>query len=187
MKKDEERDAASKELLQRRMEETQDSIEATVSEIKETVEDRVRVVKKTLGGVAEWRQQFGKEPVVWSLGTLAAGFALGYTLGYAHKNARKKSDKRTEIGTFVDDIVAELSDVGNDLIMPRLNRNISRLFGIDFSSVLEEMKKSRTSPSARRSLPAAHRTSGAARRTSGAARRTSHLPRAAKTRKSKPR
>lgn len=124
--------------LQRRMEETRESISETVAEIKETVEDQYTSVKETISGVAEWREQFQKEPLVWSLGALTAGFALGYTLGYAHKTARGGS-KKSEIAAFADSVVDELSRVGGSLIMPALNNNIKQLFGFDFSDLLEEV------------------------------------------------
>jgi hypothetical protein len=130
----------TKAELQRRMEEARESISATVSEIKGTVEDQYESVKETIGGVAEWRDQFQKEPLVWSLGALAAGFALGYTLGYAHKNTAASGRKQSEIAAFADSLVDELSTVSNSLIMPTLNDNIRQLFGFDFSNVLEEIK-----------------------------------------------
>ena len=130
----------TKAELQRRMEEARESISATVAEIKETVEDQYETVKETIGGVAEWRDQFQKEPLVWSLGALAAGFALGYTLGYAHKNTAGSGRKQSEIAAFADSLVDELSGVSNSLIMPTLNNRIRQLFGFDFSNLLEEIK-----------------------------------------------
>src|SRR3954463_5000971 len=87
-------DTPSKRQLQRQMEKTRESVAETVSEIKETVNEQVAVAKSTVAGVLDYREEFQKEPLVWSLGALSAGFALGYTMGYAHKEtkgARKKS------------------------------------------------------------------------------------------------
>jgi len=64
----------SKEELQRRMDVARDSISNTVSEIKETVANQVQVVKDTL----DWREQFKRRPVVWSVGALGVGFFVGY-------------------------------------------------------------------------------------------------------------
>ena len=64
----------SKEELQRRMDVARDSISNTVSEIKETVANQVQVVKDTL----DWREQFKRRPVVWSVGALGVGFLVGY-------------------------------------------------------------------------------------------------------------
>jgi len=66
----------SKEELQRRMNQARDSISNTVTEIKETVANQVQAVKDTL----DWREQFKKRPVVWSVGAAGTGFALGWCL-----------------------------------------------------------------------------------------------------------
>src|SRR5215216_1649059 len=117
--------------LQRRMEETRESISETVAEIKETVEDQYDTVKETVSGIAGWREGFQNEPLVWSMGALAAGFALGYTLGYAHKNT-KTTGKQSEIAAFADSLVDELSVVGKSMVMPTLNSRVRQLFGFDF-------------------------------------------------------
>jgi hypothetical protein len=64
----------SKEELQRRMDVARDSISNTVSEIKDTVAHQVQVVKDTL----DWREQFKRRPVAWSVGALGVGFFVGY-------------------------------------------------------------------------------------------------------------
>jgi hypothetical protein len=133
----------SKAELQRRMEATRESISATVSEIKETVEDQYESVKQTVSGITEWREQFLKEPLVWSLGALAAGFALGYTLGYAHKNTKAARGKQSEIAAFADSVIDELSAVGNSMVMPALNSRVRQLFGFDVSEVLGEIESAR--------------------------------------------
>src|ERR1041385_7397497 len=66
----------SKEELQRRMNQARDSISNTVTEIKETVANQVQAVKDTL----DWREQFKKRPVAWSLGAAGVGFATGYCI-----------------------------------------------------------------------------------------------------------
>src|SRR6188474_170651 len=93
----------SKEQLQRQMEKTRESLAETVNEIKETVDHEVRAVKKTVSGVLDYREEFQKEPLVWSLGALSAGFALGYTVGYAHK--KTKGSKQTPVIAFADSMV----------------------------------------------------------------------------------
>ena len=64
----------SKEELQRRMDQARDSISNTVTEIKETVANQVQAVKETL----DWREQYKRRPVAWSLGAAGVGFLLGY-------------------------------------------------------------------------------------------------------------
>jgi hypothetical protein len=129
----------TKAQLQRRMEETRESISQTVEEIKESVTEQYETVKDTVSGVLDYREQFQKDPLVWSVGALSAGFALGYTLGYAHKNAHAAGHKHSPLASFADSLVDELSTVGQSLVMPTLNLKIKELFGFDFSELLEEM------------------------------------------------
>lgn len=121
------------------MEEARASISQTVEEIKDTVEDQYESVKETVSGVLDYREQFQKDPIVWSVGALSAGFALGYTLGYAHKNTKPAGRKRSDVAAFADTLVDELSTVGNSLVMPSLNAKIKQLFGFDLSDMLEEI------------------------------------------------
>ena len=129
----------AKAELQRQMNEARDSISQAVEEIKETVEGQYEAVKRTVNGVLAWRDQFQKDPIVWSVGALAAGFALGYTLGYTHKTVGRPRGSRSEVAAFADSLIEELSAVGNSLVMPSLNSKIRELFGFDFSDMLEEI------------------------------------------------
>jgi len=70
---------ASKEALQRRMEEARDSISNTVTEIKETVTQQYETVKDAL----DWREHFKKQPVAWTLGAAGVGFFVGYGIAAA--------------------------------------------------------------------------------------------------------
>jgi hypothetical protein len=87
VKEDLTEESATKEELQRRLDETRDSISHTVSEIKETVANQVQAVKETL----DWREQFKKRPVAWSVGAAGVGFSLGYCIA-----AYIKGDERSE-------------------------------------------------------------------------------------------
>ena len=127
----------SKRELQRQMERTRESLAETVDEIKETIDQEVSAVKKTVTGVLDYREEFQKEPLVWSLGALSAGFALGYTLGYAHKNT--KGGKQTAVIAFADSMVEEMSTLGKGLVMPALDAKIKELFGFEFSELLEQV------------------------------------------------
>jgi hypothetical protein len=138
----------SKRQLQRQMEQTRESLSETVSEIKQTVDHEVRAVKKTVSGVLDYREQFQKEPLVWSLGALSAGFALGYTVGYAHKNT--KGGKQAPVIAFADSMVEELSMVGNAMVLPALDAKIKELFGFEFSELLTQMKQTKKSPARKR-------------------------------------
>jgi hypothetical protein len=129
----------AKAELQRQMHEARDSISQAVEEIKETVEGQYEAVKRTVDGVLTWRDQFQKDPIVWSVGALAAGFALGYTLGYTHKTVGRPRGSRSEVAAFADSLIDELSAVGNSLVMPSLNSKIKELFGFDFLDMLKEI------------------------------------------------
>jgi hypothetical protein len=128
----------SKAALQRQMEVTRDSLAETVKEIKETVSDQYESAKETVNGVANFREQFQNEPLVWSLGALSAGFALGYTTGYAHKEMNG-SGKHSEVSAFANSMIQEVSTVGKTLVMPTLNLRIKELFGVDFSDFLSQV------------------------------------------------
>jgi hypothetical protein len=131
-------EAPSKREIQRQMEQTRESVSETIEEIKDTVNQQVAVAKKTVSNVLDFREQFQNEPLVWSLGTLSAGFALGYTMGYAHKET-KGSKSKSQVAAFTNSLVEELSVVGNSVVMPTLNARVKELFGFDFAEVLESI------------------------------------------------
>lgn len=127
----------TKRELERQMERTRESLAETVGEIKETVEQEYQSVRQTVSGVLDYREQFQKEPLVWSLGALSAGFALGYTVGYAHKNTKR--GKQSQLVAFADSMVEELSTMGQGVVIPVLSEKIRELFGFDFSELLKDV------------------------------------------------
>ena len=144
----------SKQQLQKQMEKTRQSVSETVGEIKETVNEQIAVAKQTVTGVLNYREEFQKEPLVWSLGALSAGFALGYTMGYAHRET-KGARKKSEVAAFANSMVEELSAVGNSLVMPALNARIKELFGFDFGDALDSIgKANKRSPKRKRTKKA---------------------------------
>jgi hypothetical protein len=126
----------TKRELERQMERTRESLAETVGEIKETVEHEYQSVRQTVSGVLDYREQFQKEPLIWSLGALSAGFALGYTVGYAHKNTKRG---KSQLAAFADSMVDELSTMGQGLVIPVLSEKIRELFGFDFSDLLKDI------------------------------------------------
>jgi hypothetical protein len=134
----------SKQQLQRQMARTRESLAETVGEIKETVQQEVKMVKKGVSSVLDYRKEFQKDPIVWSLGALSAGFALGYTVGYAHKNT--KGGKQNQVTAFADTMVEQLSTMGQGLVLPALDAKISELFGFKFSAMLEQVGNEKRSP-----------------------------------------
>ena len=69
---------ATKEQLQRRMEEARESITQTVSEIKETVATQYQNVRDAL----DWREHYRRRPLAFSLSALGVGFLAGYGFGH---------------------------------------------------------------------------------------------------------
>ena len=142
-KSDEENlDTLTKKELQQQMAKTRESVSETVDEIKQTVSRQYEAAKQTVEGVLDYRREFQKEPLVWSLGALSAGFALGYTMGYAHKETKGGKNK-SELLAFTNSLVDELSVVGNSFVMPALNARISEMFGFNFSDALNSIGKAK--------------------------------------------
>lgn len=159
----------SKEQLQRQMARTRESLAETVGEIKETVEQQVDIVKEGVSGVLNYREEFQKDPLVWSLGALSAGFALGYTIGYAHKNT--KGGKRSQATAFADTMIEQLSGVGQGLVLPALDAKISELFGFDFSAMLGQVAGKAKAPDKKKTRSAPSRTGVAKKKKTPARKR----------------
>ncbi len=87
----------SKEELQLRMEEARDSITQTVTEIKETVVHQYENVKDAL----DWREQFKKRPVAWSLGAAGVGFCVGYCVASTLKGDESQPSQYVRAGQHV--------------------------------------------------------------------------------------
>ena len=79
----------SKEELQLRMEEARDSITQTVTEIKETVVHQYENVKDAL----DWREQFKKRPIAWSVGAAGVGFCVVYCIAATIKGQESESER----------------------------------------------------------------------------------------------
>src|SRR2546423_12992144 len=90
----------SQKELQRKIGQTRDSLRTTVEAIQDKAEQQYQTVKESVSEVLDYREEFQKEPVVWSLGALSAGFALGYTVGYSHKVANGSQD--SQFAKFTD-------------------------------------------------------------------------------------
>lgn len=139
---------AHKRGLQRQIKQTRDSLRDTVEQIQDTAEQKYQAVKKTVSDVLDYREEFQKEPVVWTLGALSAGFAAGYTVGYSHKLSKNK--KGSQFSHFADTVVNDLSDLGHRLVLPELNAKITELFGFNFGGFLQQIggngKHNRTKP-----------------------------------------
>ncbi|HMF56071.1 MAG TPA: hypothetical protein VK619_06905 [Pyrinomonadaceae bacterium] len=78
-------DDSTKAELQRRMEEARESITQTVSEIRDTVVNKYESVKETVSETLDWREQYRRRPIAWSVGAGAVGLLVGYSLASAFK------------------------------------------------------------------------------------------------------
>ena len=128
---------AHKKGLQRQIKRTRDSLRDTVEQIQDTAEQKYQAVKKTVSDVLDYREEFHKEPVVWTLGALSAGFAAGYAVGYSHKLTKNK--KGSQFANFADAAVNDLSRLGQRLVLPELNAKITELFGFNFGGFLQQI------------------------------------------------
>src|SRR5918997_2106483 len=72
---------ATKAELQRRMEEARESITQTVSEIKDTVTNQYQNVRESISQSLDWREQYRRRPVEFSIAALGVGFIVGYSVG----------------------------------------------------------------------------------------------------------
>ena len=70
----------TKAELQRRMEEARESITQTVTEIKDTVTNQYQAVRQSVTEALDWREQYRKRPIAWSVGAASVGFIVGYSV-----------------------------------------------------------------------------------------------------------
>ena len=76
-------DELTKAELQRRMEEARESITQTVSEIKDTVTTQYQNVRESISQSLDWREQYRRRPVEFSVAALGVGLIVGYSVGGA--------------------------------------------------------------------------------------------------------
>jgi len=164
--------------LQRRMEEAREDISQTVAEIKETVTDQYESVKETVTETLDWREQFRKHSVAWSLGALAIGYVVGSGLAASLTETPKKRGKRddgifSEIYAIGETLSDELTGVAQTILLPALAKKIKNTFGIDLSDKLLAAKPANrsTRPSKRTTKKSAAKKSGSKK--SGAKKRAS--------------
>jgi len=137
----------TKEELQQRVDVARESISQTVGEIRETVEDQYASVKTTVSGILNWREGFVREPLVWSVGALAAGFALGYTIGVG----RKRRGSSPALTAFTEGLMDELRIASESLPLATIDPHMRAVLGFDLSELLTEIRDEKR-PS-RRTVP----------------------------------
>jgi ElaB/YqjD/DUF883 family membrane-anchored ribosome-binding protein len=76
-------DELTKADLQRRMDEARESITQTVTEIKDTVTTQYQNVRESISQSLDWREQYRRRPVEFTVAALGVGLLLGYSVGGA--------------------------------------------------------------------------------------------------------
>jgi hypothetical protein len=94
---------ATKEELQRRMEEARESISQTVTEIKETVVSQYQNVRESINDTLDWREQYRRHTVPLTLGAAGAGVLLGYCVAAAVVGRGDDDDDYEEEADYAPD------------------------------------------------------------------------------------
>jgi hypothetical protein len=150
----------TKAELQRRMAEAREDISQTVEEIKETVTESYESVKETVAETLDWREQFRKHSVAWSIGALAVGYVVGSGIAASIRDATPQKKGRKS-GGLLDDVYAygemlaeEVSDVAQTILLPALGKKIKDKFGIDVSDKLTALGAAKSGARTRAKSPA---------------------------------
>lgn len=147
-------DDALKEQLQRRMEETRESIAQTVTEIKDTMTEKYDEVKQTVADTFDWREQFRSHPAEWSLAALSLGLLVGYKVSDALRDSEVFDGLYKELGSVSERLAGAASELGEGLVarladaedyvvpavagaaVPLLAGKLKEYLGLDLSDVL---------------------------------------------------
>ena len=177
----------SKAELQRRMEEAREDISQAVEDIKDTVTEQYESVKETVTETLDWRLQFRKHSVAFSLGALAVGYVVGSGLAAAlddatpKKKGRKSGGLLDEIFAFGENLADEFSDVAETVLLPALGKKIKDQFGIDVTDRLRALTpKKRTTRAASKGAAKKSPAKKAAAKKSASGKKHSPGKRAAK-------
>ncbi|HEX8557200.1 MAG TPA: hypothetical protein VF668_03810 [Pyrinomonadaceae bacterium] len=83
----------TKAELQRRMEEARESITQTVTEIKDTVVNQYQQVRENISDTLDWREQYRRHTLPFTLTAFAVGTFVGYTVAGAFKGGGGDGDE----------------------------------------------------------------------------------------------
>src|ERR671912_1488019 len=83
---------STKAQLQRQMEEARESITQTVTEIKDTVVTQYQQVKENISDTLDWREQYRRHTLPFTLTAFAVGTFAGYTVMGAFKGEGEGED-----------------------------------------------------------------------------------------------
>ncbi len=168
----------TKAELQRRMEEAREDISQTVEEIKDTVVEQYETVKETVTDALDWREQFRKHSVTFSLGALVVGYVVGNGLAASlHDTAPKKKGRKSsglfdEVYAVGEKLADEFSDVAQTVLLPALGKKIKDIFGLDVSDKLKGLLGTKSAASTRK-RPAKKAATKKAGGTKGTAKKVS--------------
>jgi hypothetical protein len=90
----------TKAALQRRMEEARESISQTVTEIKDTVVTQYQQVKENISDTLDWREQYRRHTLPFTLTAFAVGTFVGYTVMGAFKGEGSGEGDYDDEGAF---------------------------------------------------------------------------------------
>jgi hypothetical protein len=93
----------TKAALQRRMEEARESITQTVTEIKDTVVTQYQQVKENISDTLDWREQYRRHTLPFTLTAFAVGTFVGYTVMGAFKGEGDDYDEEEDAFDRIDD------------------------------------------------------------------------------------
>lgn len=144
---------SEKAELQRQMEEARERVAQTVTEIKDTVTDQYESVKQSVADTFDWREQFKRHPVEWSLGALVVGLAVGYKIADALEDTEALGRLQDALEPAVERVTGGLSDVADwvagqlpkleDVVVPALVAaatpvladQLKNLFGVELEDI----------------------------------------------------
>jgi hypothetical protein len=180
--------AESKQELQRRMDETRDSISETVAEIKtvvthqyEEVRDRVETVREGVAEVLDWREQFERNPVVWGAGAVSVGILVGIGLSRAFDDDEPppRGRRKPREPNAGQRLMGELTGLA-DAVLPTISGHIKELFGLDLEAYLHQTRQQRLAEKPARPRAAKHSAPRKAAAKKGAAKKGAARKRGAK-------
>src|SRR5688500_241565 len=90
----------TKAELQRRMEEARESITQTVTEIKDTVVTQYQQVRENISDTLDWREQYKRHTLPFTLTAFAVGTFVGYTVMGAFKGGEDDDEDFDAEGNF---------------------------------------------------------------------------------------
>lgn len=135
-------DETAKDDLQRRLDETRESISQTVTDIKDTVVEEYQSVKESVSNTLDWREQFRSHPIAWCIGALSVGYVVGNSVAAAFKETKGDDQLLAHLAALGERFSEELTKKGmsiltpaltGTILVPMLTSKINELTGIDIS------------------------------------------------------